>query len=152
LLYINQEKNHTMSKNLISLKVKCPHCKKSLMDYTQYLNGKPSIKLHIELAGNKGVINLCSTYGCYEKLSNVELMEGEIAKLLCPNCKKELPGTDICDDCEAPIIEFDLDKGGKVHVCSRIGCKKHYVSFEDIYDTLSSFYSNYNYGARDADF
>lgn len=141
-----------MGKNLISLKVKCPSCKKSLMDYTQYLNGKPSIKVHIKLGNSKGVINLCSTYGCYEKLSNIELIDGKIARLFCPHCKKELTGTTVCDNCDAPIIDLNLDKGGKVHVCSRIGCKKHFVSFEDIYDTLSNFYGTYNYGARDIDF
>jgi phage FluMu protein Com len=141
-----------MGKNLISLKVKCPNCKKSLMDYTQYLNGKPSIKVHIGVGKSKGVINLCSTYGCYEKVSNIDLIEGEIARLSCPHCKKEFSGTSLCDDCDAPIIDFNLEKGGKVHVCSRIGCKKHFVSFEDIYDTLSNFYANYSYGARDIDF
>jgi methionyl-tRNA synthetase len=141
-----------MGKHLISLKVKCSNCKKSLMDYTQYLNGKPSIKVHIGIGKNNGVINLCSTYGCYEKVSNIELKEGEIARLSCPHCKKELTGASVCDVCNAPIVDFNLEKGGKVHVCSRIGCKKHFVSFEDIYDTLSNFYANYNYGARDIDF
>ena len=37
-----------MAKNLISLKVKCPHCGKSLMDHTLFLNAKPSIKVRIE--------------------------------------------------------------------------------------------------------
>jgi methionyl-tRNA synthetase len=141
-----------MSKNLISLKVRCSHCKKSFMDYTRYLNAKPSIKVHVESGGKKGVLNLCSTYGCYEKHSSIDLVEGDIARLFCPYCKTELTGTDICDECEASIIDFDLEKGGKVHVCSRVGCKKHYISFDDIYDTLSNFYNEYNYGARETDF
>jgi hypothetical protein len=45
-----------------------------------------------------------------------------------------------------------MDKGGKLHVCSRIGCTKHYVSFDDIYTTLTSFYNEYDYGAKDIDF
>ncbi len=123
------------------------------MDYTQYLNSKPSIKLHIEVNDDQqGIINLCSTYGCYEKISNVELVDKQIAKLMCPHCKKEMPSDTSCDICEAPIVDFNLDKGGKVHVCSRIGCKKHYVSFEDIYDTLTSFYNEYDYGADEVDF
>ncbi|MBN2273017.1 MAG: hypothetical protein JXR41_06520 [Bacteroidales bacterium] len=141
-----------MSKNLISLKVKCPQCDKSLMDYTHFLNAKPSIKLHIEVKGQSGVINLCSTYGCYDKVSNVELVESEIALLSCPFCKKELPSHSKCDVCGAPIVDLALEKGGKVHVCSRIGCKKHFVSFEDIHETLSEFYNEYDYGAHDTDF
>ena len=142
-----------MTKNLISMKVKCPQCHKSLMDYTHYLNAKPSIKLHIEVKGKSGAINLCSSYGCYEKVSNVELVDNEISRLSCPFCKKELPSPAKCEECGAPLVGFDLEKGGKVHVCSRIGCKKHYVTFEDIYDTLTQFYKEYDdYGAHDADF
>jgi len=123
------------------------------MDYTHYLNSKPSIKLHIEVKGKSGAINLCSSYGCYEKVSNVELVENEIARLSCPSCKKELPSPTKCEACGAPLVSLVLEKGGKVHVCSRIGCKKHFVSFEDIYDTLTQFYKEYDdYGAHEADF
>jgi hypothetical protein len=141
-----------MTKNLISLKVKCPHCSKSLMDYTHFLNAKPSIKLHIEVKGHSGAINLCSSYGCYEKVSNIELVEKEVARLSCPFCKKDLPVSAACEECGAPIVDFALEKGGKVHVCSRIGCKKHFVSFEDIHETLTQFYNDYDYGAHDVDF
>jgi ssDNA-binding Zn-finger/Zn-ribbon topoisomerase 1 len=122
------------------------------MDYTHFLNGKPSIKLFIEAGGKHGVINLCSTYGCYDKVSNIELVENEIVKLICPHCKKELPTITTCDVCGAPIVSFAMEKGGKVHVCSRIGCKKHAVSFEDIYTTLTNFYEEDFYGARETDF
>jgi predicted RNA-binding Zn-ribbon protein involved in translation (DUF1610 family) len=141
-----------MAKNLISLKVKCPNCGKSLMDHTLYLNGKPSIKLRIEQAGKQGIMNLCSTYGCFDKQSSMELISGEVVSLSCMHCKKELNGAHTCDLCGAPIVDFHLDKGGMVHFCSRIGCEKHYVSFEDIYETLTSFYHEYDYGARDTDF
>lgn len=141
-----------MTKQLVSLKVKCPSCEQSLMDYTHFLNAKPSIKLTIECGGKHGVINLCSTYGCYDKTSNIPLVEHDIARLYCTHCKKELPSVAKCDVCEAPMISFTLEKGGKVHVCSRIGCKKHAVSFEDIYTTLTTFYEEDLYGARDTDF
>lgn len=141
-----------MSKNLISLKVKCPSCDHSLMDYTHFLNAKPSIKLHIGIRDQEGIINLCSTYGCYDKISTIELVENEVARLSCPHCKKDLPTSATCDVCQAPLVYFNLEKGGKVHACSRIGCEKHAVSFEDIYSTLNSFYTEYGYGAEDRDF
>jgi len=142
-----------MAKKFISLKVKCPHCEKSLMDYTHFINAKPSIKLNIGIVDKHGMINLCSTYGCYDKVSTIELVDNEIALLSCPNCKKELPSLGTCNLCHAPVVDFMLEKGGKVHVCTRVGCKKHYVSFEDIYSTLSSFYSEYDeYGAGNSDF
>ena len=79
-------------------------------------------------------------------------LKDEVATLSCMHCKKSLAGTHVCDLCGAPIVDFTLDKGGMVHFCSRIGCEKHYVSFEDIYTTLTSFYHEYDYGARDTDF
>jgi len=141
-----------MSKKFISLKVRCPHCEKSLMDHTLFLNAKPSIKVRVEQQGKQGVLNLCSSYGCFDKQSNLQLIKGEIATLSCSFCKKDLKGTDMCTLCGAPIVNFNLEKGGKVHFCSRIGCEKHYVSFEDIYTTLTNFYHEYDYGARDTDF
>jgi methionyl-tRNA synthetase len=122
------------------------------MDHTQYLNAKPSIKVKIELSGSKGVLYLCSTYGCFDKNSDIKLVHDEVATFSCPHCRKDLKGTDVCELCGAPIVDFNLEKGGKVHFCSRIGCEKHYVSFEDIYETLTSFYHEYDYGARDTDF
>lgn len=141
-----------MTKKLLSLKVKCPLCGESLMDYTHCLNEKPSIKLKIEVSNNQGVINLCSTYGCYDKIASIPLIENQIAGLYCPHCSKNLAGINICNLCEAPIVDFNLDKGGKVHICSRVGCTKHFVSFEDIYETLTNFYHEYDYGADEKDF
>jgi methionyl-tRNA synthetase len=123
-----------------------------MMDYTHFLNAKPSIKLHIDIMGNHGIINLCSTYGCYEKWSNIELVEKEVARLTCSSCRKELPSSAQCEICGGPVVDFKLEKGGKVHVCSRIGCKHHFVTFEDIYETLTQFYNEYDYGAHDNDF
>jgi len=141
-----------MSKKLISLKVRCPHCDKSLMDHTLFLNAKPSIRVRVEIQHKQGILHLCSSYGCFDKHTDIELTKGEIAVLTCTNCKKDLKGSHFCDLCGAPIVDFKLDKGGNVHFCSRIGCEKHYVSFEDIYSTLTSFYHEYDYGARDTDF
>jgi hypothetical protein len=122
------------------------------MDHTLFLNAKPSIKIRIEQQGKQGILNLCSTYGCFDKQSSLPLIPNEVVRLSCMQCKKPLIGTHVCDLCGAPIVDFNLEKGGQVHFCSRIGCEKHYVSFEDIYSTLTSFYHEYDYGARDTDF
>ena len=39
---------------LISLKLKCPVCGKSLMDDEHLVDNEPSILLNIEIEGNKG--------------------------------------------------------------------------------------------------
>jgi hypothetical protein len=140
-----------MSKNLISLKVKCPHCSKSLMDYTHYLNAKPSIKLVVEVGGQNGILNLCSTYGCYDKTATVHLTENEIAVMGCPACKRNLPQSASCVECGAPIVDMAIEKGGIVHVCSRIGCKNHYVTFSDMNETLTEFYNEFDYGSHETE-
>ncbi|MFP4059860.1 MAG: hypothetical protein ACOCW8_02730 [bacterium] len=116
------------------------------MDHTRYLNSKPSIKLNIEIGGKKGTINLCSTYGCFDHASSVDIIPDDMGTFSCPSCKTELKGTDTCNICSAPMIDMSLDKGGKVSICSRAGCKKHYIAFEDISDAINNLYRDYNYG------
>jgi len=43
------------------------------------------------------------------------------------------------------MVQFLLDIGGRVSICSRSGCKKHFVAFENIADVISKFYEEYGY-------
>jgi Zn finger protein HypA/HybF involved in hydrogenase expression len=43
------------------------------------------------------------------------------------------------------MLPFHLDMGGKVSICSRIGCKNHFVEFEDLSVALRQFYQEYGY-------
>jgi len=133
-----------MSK-IISVNVKCPHCRKSLMDNDYLLVDKPSIKLNIEMAEKRGTIRLCSIYGCYEHEADIDLPKGEVAKIYCPNCNKEIVSDEKCDVCDANIIPLVLEMGGRVGICSRAGCTKHYVAFEDLSDAIRKFYKEYGY-------
>ena len=137
-----------MDKNPISLKVKCPHCNQSLMDFTKLINDNPSIKLNVKSGDNKGKLYLCSIYGYYDKQSVINLVKGEITELLCPNCNNNLKIKTICNICGAPVIDLNLETGGKVHICSRVDCKKHNVLFEDIYDTLTKYFIEYDYKSK----
>jgi ssDNA-binding Zn-finger/Zn-ribbon topoisomerase 1 len=129
--------------NVVSLNVKCPICKESLMDIEQQLNGKPSIKLNIQGGGARGTIRLCSIYGCYDHKSEIDLSKVDIAEFSCPKCNQLLTGKDVCEKCGAPMISFLLDVGGRVNICSRKGCPNHFVAFENIDDSLRKFYEEY---------
>lgn len=133
---------------LMSLKVKCPVCGKSLMDHDQFIDNEPGIKLDIEVAKNKGVIYLSSIYGSYNYKADIDLPEGEIAEFSCPNCTAQITSDIYCLTCKAPMIPFHLDMGGKVSVCSRIGCKDHKVEFDDLSIALNKLYQEYGYGAK----
>lgn len=130
---------------IISFNVKCRHCHHSLMDNEHYLTDLPSIKLNIEVVGNRGVIWLCSIYGCYHHESDLNIPENEIVEFYCPHCNKKLHTEELCESCQAPMVQFLLDMGGRVNICSRSGCKKHYVTFEDISDAINKFYKEYGY-------
>ncbi len=130
---------------LISLSVKCPHCHRSLMDHEHLSHKLPSIKLNIEISHQRGIIWLCSIYGCYEHKCDIQIPENEIAQFYCPQCNKQLISAELCDTCSAPMIPFLLDIGGRVSICARRGCKKHYVAFEDIADAINKFYKEYGY-------
>lgn len=131
--------------NLISLRTKCPYCKKSLMDPYDQINGKPSIKVDIEVNGKKGRFRLCSYYGCFDHKSSIELPENEQIKFFCPHCNKELISPNKCEECGSPMIPFALEKGGKVHICSKVGCNKHFISFQNVSDALRKLYNEFGY-------
>lgn len=130
---------------VISVNVKCPNCRTSLMDNEHLLNNEPSIKLNIEISTNRGIIRLCSIFGCYDHVSDIDIPHDEIAKFFCPHCNKPLESLELCDLCQAPMVPFVLDMGGRVAICSRSGCTKHYVAFEELSDVIRKFYKEYGY-------
>ena len=132
---------------IVSLNVKCPHCGQSFMDKVTLLKEKPSIKLNIETNRDRGTIRLCSLYGCYDHLCDIDLKDGEIARFFCPQCNKELVSNDECDspNCNAPMVPLNLQPGGKVFICSRKGCENHFVAFEDLATEVKKFYDEYGF-------
>ncbi len=132
----------------VSLNVKCPHCHKSVMDEHHLINNKQSIKCTIKLHnGTKGNIWLSSIYGDYNYSCDIEMPEGEIASFFCPLCGNDLKRKNLeCEVCGAPIVSFNCSIGGKVSICSRSGCKNHYVVFDNVDTAIRKFYSEYGYG------
>ena len=122
--------------DFISINVKCPHCNKLLMDSERLVDHKPGIRLTIENAKKKGTIVLSSIYGSYNYLCDIELTVGETVKLFCPHCKKEISDQTKCNLCNAPMVSFLMDIGGIVNICSRIGCKNHFVEIVDLSSAL----------------
>jgi ssDNA-binding Zn-finger/Zn-ribbon topoisomerase 1 len=134
---------------LISLKLKCPVCGKSLMDDKHLVDNEPSIFLNIEIAGKKGGIHLSSIYGSYNYLANIDLPKGEVAKFSCPHCEAQITSDAECLSCGSNMVPFFLDMGGKVTICSRSGCKNHFVEFEDLSVALKKMYQEYGLAGKD---
>ena len=129
----------------VSVQVKCPLCGKSLMDNEHPLHGVPSIKLNIQLGKERGTIRLCSIYDCYDHVSDMDISGVDVAEFSCPHCNQVLNSVEKCDTCNAPMVPFNLDMGGKVVICSRKGCTKHYVAFENLHDAVRKFYDEYGF-------
>lgn len=130
-------------KNEIALSVKCPHCDQSMMDEKHPINGHPSVKMNIETGRDRGVIWLCSIYGCNDHENDIELKENELVNFYCPQCNKSLMRDISCKLCEAPMVGMNIKAGGKVNICSRNGCPNHYVVFEDLAGAIHKFYHEF---------
>ncbi len=131
--------------DFITLNIKCPLCNQSLMDEDVYIDGRAGIKLGIETKKEKGAIWLSSIYESYNYSCNIDTPKGEIVKLSCPHCLAGLESGNECHDCKAPMVYALLDIGGKVSICSRIGCKSHFLEFDDITSTLKKLFHLHEY-------
>lgn len=129
--------------NFISLNIICPVCSKSLMEPEYLVDYKPGIKLKIEIANKKGTIFLSSIYGSYNYSCDIETPKNKIAKLFCPHCKAEITSETKCNLCKAPMVSFLMDIGGMVNICSRIGCKNHFVEIADLSSALKKLFKEH---------
>jgi len=129
---------------MVHIQVNCPYCQKSLMDENRPIKDVPSIALIAKLPGDSGMIEgtirLSSYYGDYHVETSLIVPTGAIVKFCCPSCRRELDGTRLCDACNAPMVALEFPRGGKVQFCSRRGCKKHLIEFEDPEAELEAFY------------
>ncbi len=128
-----------------SLNLKCKHCGKSLMDYKKKLGDYPSVLCNAKVNGTEGNIWLCSIYGCYDHESSIPINKNDIVHFACPHCHKELNSDILCKVCDANMVKFEIEIGGVVSICSRAGCKNHYVMFEDLADAIQKYYNEYGH-------
>ena len=128
---------------MIPVKVKCPYCGKSLMDKETLIDKHPSVKVIAQHSNKRGNLYLSSLYGSYEIKCDLELPMDEIFIVSCPHCNPVLTIKKLCEECNAPMVAFDFIEGSKINICSRRGCKKHSIEFEDLKKQIAAFYSAY---------
>jgi len=73
-------------------------------------------------------------------LSGVRDLEGSVAEFSCPHCHHPFPVVQVCE-CKAPVIALHLHIGGVVKFCTRNGCTKHWLEFQDADDLFTLFES-----------
>ncbi|MFW9921775.1 MAG: hypothetical protein ACFFDW_00605 [Candidatus Thorarchaeota archaeon] len=135
--------------DFIALRVNCPHCGNSLMNPKMLVDNIPGVKLNISFDENKGTIHLSSIYGSYNYTSNLKIPPGKEVTFSCPHCNRIITSDIKCEECSAKMVPLKIeDNGGIVKICSRAGCKKHSVEFEDLPHALEHFYLNFDYGEQ----
>nr|NQU91057.1 hypothetical protein [Bacteroidota bacterium] len=135
--------------NFITIFIKCPVCGQSLMDHSKKVDNEQSINLIIKNENQKGFIWLSAIYGSYNHITEVEINDGDVVEFFCPHCRTQLLGKAKCNSCDAPMIDFHLDMGGRVSICSRSGCKNHAIEFEDLTLALKKLYQEYGFRGRE---
>jgi methionyl-tRNA synthetase len=129
---------------MIQVNVKCPHCGKSLMDADVKIDDHPSVTVLIGYENKRGFLHLSSLYGSYNIESEVFVPQEKIAQFFCPHCEAELKSTRLCELCQAPMIPMRFTEGGTVQICSRRGCKRHLIEFEELETEIRAFYDKYS--------
>ena len=128
----------------LKVQVKCPYCRKSLMDDKKTIDGLPSVKVFIQFNNKKGLLYLSSIYGSYNIYSEIHIPMDEIVLFFCPHCQSSLLTNTFCEKCNVPMAAFELKQGGKVQICSKRGCKKHMIEFSNLSQEISTFYDEYS--------
>lgn len=123
----------------IKIKVNCPFCRNSLMNPAVQIDDLPSIEISAKISGKSGQVYLSQLYGSYQKkFVGVEDIPESVVECFCPKCHKPLPIHKECS-CNAPVSTLNLEIGGRIHFCTRNGCKHHSVEFENIDDAYLLF-------------
>lgn len=126
---------------MIALAVSCPYCRKSLMDAEKPLDGNPSIRVTLRVAGADHILNLSALYGSFRYDTPAQVDLGAETELFCPHCKASLVTDARCEVCKARSCRMSLELEGDVYFCSRRGCKNHKVELRDLEKALASLYA-----------
>lgn len=113
------------------------------MNPAKKLDEASSIEVNLTYAGKHAPLYMSSLYGSYKIETALVMPVGKVAGFRCPHCNADLKSTRKCDACNSQMIAFELKAGGQVQICSRRGCKKHVLEFQNPDSELQAFYKSY---------
>ncbi len=123
----------------LTLQLACPNCRKSLMTPERKIDGLDAVRISARVLDTTGDIFLSQIYGSYRKeFSGVKNVEGSVIEGRCPNCATPFPVHRMCE-CGAPLFSMSLQQGGIINICSRNGCPRHSLEFENANDAFDLF-------------
>jgi hypothetical protein len=113
------------------------------MDDEHLVDDLPGVHTVIQYGSQRGDLWLSSLYGSYNLRCDMELQPDRIYVFFCPHCSSVLFTKNLCEKCSAPMVAFEFVGGTKLQICSRRGCTKHLIEFEDLAKQISAFYAAY---------
>jgi predicted RNA-binding Zn-ribbon protein involved in translation (DUF1610 family) len=114
------------------------------MNKKHKVDGYPGIEVVIKHQEKIWRLYLSALYGSYNIDCKWKIPKGTIVRFSCPHCNADLSSYSLCEQCNAPMVAFYLTSGGRIQICSRRGCKKHFIEFEELEVALRNFYETYN--------
>jgi len=132
----------------LKLDLQCNDCGKPLVDEAHIIDGEPSIMVDVEIDGRRGVLRLSAIYGSYAAEIDIPAPDGGLATLSCPFCGVTFPTQFSCDVCGAPLISMHLVGGGRINFCSRKGCQRHFLEFNNDVRAMVMLHDLYALGSQ----
>ncbi|MFH1016591.1 MAG: hypothetical protein V1798_00235 [Pseudomonadota bacterium] len=109
-----------MSKEMLVLDLRCPHCKAPLTTGTNV-----KLDAHVKDTHQDGEIFLSAIFGDYSLETELEIKNGDLVEFRCPKCDMSLLVATSCKLCRAPMASLNIKDQGYIEFCSRRGCKGH---------------------------
>lgn len=117
-------------KLLVFTECYCPNGHQLITNKARF-NEFNGIYLKIAKDNEEGYVALSPVYGCHSRMSvEIDLKEGELYTISCPECGAVLPVFSKCH-CDGNIFTLFLDKEASfdsfIGACNRIGCTNSYL-------------------------
>jgi len=126
------KEEHTADGHVFPVKVSCPRCNHSLMDFSHQIDGHSSVRMTMAFGGKHGWLRLSSLYGSFNLESEYDIPLDTVVNLFCPHCHAELISANVCPLCGAPMVPMLVIGGGMVQICARRGCKEHRLDLNGV--------------------
>jgi hypothetical protein len=117
--------DQTIDEDMVIKQCYCPNGH-DLINTKVNVRGYKGIMIKVKKGKDEGFMALSPICGDKSKYTiDIDLSEGEIIELLCPDCNVPLPVYAPCD-CGADMITLFCDKHGNfcncIGICNRVGC------------------------------
>lgn len=136
---------------LVVEEVICPNGHRLMVETVQ-IHGEPTIKIEVELQGQRGNFYIDSYWGSHAKLYDFipHLDRGpKYVEAFCPVCGVSLMARDECEQegctTENHIVLTLPGKDNRILVCSKLNCPGHKIDIRNLPSEITESISDINY-------